>query len=87
MNTAPTLQAVALIADENAQSSKIVGRGEDELARLIIEEAKKHSIPIQEEPELVRLLSEIKPGDMIPDELHLVVAETLSFLFELGKTD
>lgn len=59
--TAPTLSA----------------EGTSELAEDIIALAKEYIIPIDEEPELVKLLATLKLGDEIPRELYVAVAEVI----------
>jgi flagellar biosynthesis protein len=44
-------------------------------------------IPLQTEPELVKILAQIPLGDEIPNELYTAVAEVLAFAYFLsGKT-
>ena len=54
-----------------------------DLPQRIIAVAKEHDIPIKEEPELVKLLSEVPLGDEIPEMLYVAVSEVLSFAYML----
>ncbi len=78
-------QAVALLYDQVC-APRIMAKGDNELAERIIAVAKKHDVPIREEPELVQLLSEVALGDEIPEMLYVAVAEVLAFAYMLkGK--
>ncbi len=56
-----------------------VGRGLQ--AEAILEAARKHGIPIQEDPGLVEALSRVDIGTLIPHELYAVVAEVLAYVY------
>lgn len=60
---------------------RVTAKGEGDLAREILELAKKHGIPYQENPVLVQLLAQIELGDQIPRELYVAVAEVISFAY------
>lgn len=75
--------AVALKYD-GTNAPTITAKGRGELAREIIELAKQHDIPLDTEPELVKLLSSIPLGDQIPEELYTAVAEVIAFAYMLS---
>jgi len=78
-------QAVALTYDEKqAVAPVIVAKGKGLTADKILEEAKKHQIPIQEDPSLVELLGKLNINEKIPEELYQAVAEVFAFIY---KTD
>ncbi len=78
--------AIALKYDgENAPT--IVAKGRAELAQEIIDLAIANDIPLDSNPELVKILSSIPLGDEIPEALYLAVAEVIAFAYTLsGKT-
>ena len=77
--------AVALHYDEE-NAPKVTAKGEDDIAQKIFEIAKHHNVPLQENHELVRLLSKIELGEQIPEVLYLAVAEIIAFAYYLkGK--
>jgi len=47
--------------------------------------AKTHRIPIQEDPELVQVLSQLDFYQDIPPSVYAVVAEILAFIYHLNK--
>ena len=77
--------AVALRYDgENAP--KVSAKGSGDLAQQILDIARQHNVPIQDNPELVKLLSRLELGDEIPRALYLAVAEVIAFAYMLrGK--
>ena len=82
--TQPSI-AVALHYDGDT-APQITAKGSGELAEQIIAIAKKHNVPLQENNELVQLLSHLELGDKIPQELYLAVAEIIAFTYMLkGK--
>jgi flagellar biosynthesis protein len=59
------------------------GRGEaaEELIRLALE----HGIPIRYDPDLVQVLSRLDVGRDIPEDVYLVVAELLAFIYWVNQ--
>jgi flagellar biosynthesis protein len=78
--------AVALKYDGN-NAPKVTAKGEGITARQILELAEKHGVPLQNEPELARILAQVPLGDEIPQELYITVAEVIAFAYFIsGKT-
>lgn len=77
--------AVALSYDE-VNAPRVTAKGGGELAQQIYEIARKHNVPLQENRELVQLLSKLELGEEIPAALYLAVAEVIAFAYYLkGK--
>lgn len=78
-------EAIALSYD--GETAPVVSaKGDDELAQAIIQLALQHQVPIYENPSLLRWLSQLDPGDEIPESMYQVIAEILSFVYQLeGK--
>jgi len=64
---------------------KLVAKGRGKVAEKIIEIAKTHGIPVQEDKELVEFLSMLDLHQEIPPELYRAVAEILAFVYSLKK--
>ena len=47
--------------------------------------ARKHGIPVKDDPDLVEVLSRLDLHDQIPPELYVVVAELLAFVYRLNQ--
>ncbi|NOT12041.1 MAG: flagellar protein FhlB [Methylococcaceae bacterium] len=78
--------AVALKYDGN-NAPRVTAKGSGFTAEQILSLAEQHGIPLQTEPELVKILAQIPLGDEIPNELYKAVAEVLAFAYFLsGKT-
>jgi flagellar biosynthesis protein len=76
--------AVALHYDRTG-APRVVAKGKGAIGRKIIEVAKAHDIPIEENEVLAGALSHVELGDEIPVELYKAVAEVLVFVLRLTK--
>ncbi len=78
--------AVALKYD-GKHAPKVTAKGEGFTAQQILAIAEKHGVPLQNEPELVRILAQVPLGDEIPQQLYIAVAEVIAFAYFIsGKT-
>jgi flagellar biosynthesis protein len=75
--------AVALHYDK-AGAPRVVAKGRGSTGEKIIEVAKAHAIPIEENEVLAGALSNVELGDEIPAELYKAVAEVLVFVLRLS---
>jgi len=79
-------KAVALKYDNKKQQAPLVtAKGEGNIAENIIKIAKKNDIPIQEDKDLVEMLSKIELNKEIPPNLYKAVAEVFSFIYKYSK--
>ena len=76
--------AVALHYDRTG-APRVVAKGKGSLGAKIIEVARAHDIPIEENEVLAGALSNVELGDEIPAELYKAVAEVLVFVLKLNK--
>jgi flagellar biosynthesis protein len=78
------LVAAALQYDlEQDDAPKVIARGQRKIAEQILAEARKHNIPIHEDPDLVTALAGVNLGEEIPVELYHVVAEVLAYIYRV----
>jgi len=75
--------AVALHYD-HAGAPRVVAKGRGVVGEKIVEVAKAHGVPIEENEVLAGALSSIDIGDEIPAELYKAVAEVLVFVLRLS---
>jgi flagellar biosynthesis protein len=75
--------AVALHYDRSG-APRVVAKGRGSIGEKIIEVAKAHDIPIEENELLAGALSNVELGDEIPAELYKAVAEVLIFVLRLS---
>ncbi len=79
-------EAVALSYNPlNADIPKVIAKGKGKIAENILEQAKAHNIPIQEDPNLVQLLGQLDLNEAIPEELYQAVAEVFAFIYRLDQ--
>lgn len=79
-------QAVALrYAPEQQEAPVLVAKGKGQVAKKIMEKAREHGVPIQEDASLVEVLSKLDLDQAIPPELYQLVAEVLSFIYRTDQ--
>ncbi|MCQ6557936.1 EscU/YscU/HrcU family type III secretion system export apparatus switch protein [Paenibacillus mendelii] len=82
----PQKKAVALKYEPGEQSAPVVvAKGRGRLAEAILEKAAENGVPIQQDSSLVEVLSKLDVDQEIPQELYLLVAEILSFVYRSDK--
>ena len=81
----PTHVAVALRYDAKTMEAPVmVAKGADHLAEKIREIARAYGVPIVRRPELARTIySTVKPGETIPEDLYVAVAQVLALIYRL----
>jgi len=79
----PNQLAVALHYDRKG-APRVVAKGKGTIGAKIVEIAKAHDIPIEENEVLAGALSKVELGEEIPEELYKAVAEVLIFVLRLS---
>lgn len=78
-------EAVALeYRKHSGGAPRIVAKGRGELAERIMDLARENGVPLETDADLVSLLGACEVGEEIPDELYVVVAELLRYLYALN---
>ncbi|MCB1743649.1 MAG: EscU/YscU/HrcU family type III secretion system export apparatus switch protein [Gammaproteobacteria bacterium] len=75
---------VAALRYDGQGAPRVVAKGQDELARRILEVAREHDVPIVSSPEVVSMLGQIPLEQEIPASLYVAVAEVLAFAYSLS---
>ena len=75
-------QAVALEYGRNKVPT-LTAKGDDELARRIVAEAKKQGVYVAEDPRLLAMLSRLDVGQEIPEDMFTAVAVILAWVYWL----
>jgi flagellar biosynthesis protein FlhB len=84
--TNPTHVAVALEYKQGMQAPIVLAKGERVIAERIKDMARKHNIPVIENPPLARaLLKQCPVGAPIPPDLFEAVAEVLAFVYRMNQ--
>ncbi len=76
----PVNVAVALHWDGLA-APRVTAKGRGEVAERILELARKHNVPIDQEPALIEVLAEVELGTQIPDKLFVAIAQVIAFAY------
>lgn len=75
----PPPVAVALEYD-GASAPLVIAKGRGELAAKIIETARAHDVPVEENPVLAEALSAVELDEHIPEALYQSVAQVIAFV-------
>ncbi|MGI9151337.1 MAG: EscU/YscU/HrcU family type III secretion system export apparatus switch protein [Limnohabitans sp.] len=75
-------QAVALEYGRN-KAPLVTAKGDDELARRIVAEAKRQGVYVAEDPRLLAMLSRLDVGQEIPEDMFTAVAVILAWVYWL----
>lgn len=78
-------KAVALRYTPEMKAPVVVAKGKGVVAQKLIEKAKEHGIPLQEDASLVEVLSKLDIDQQIPPELYQIVAEILTFVYRADQ--
>lgn len=76
-------RAVALKYKKKETAPRIVAKGTNKVADLIIKIARENGIHVEENPILSETLMQFDVGDYIPEEVYDVVAQILAFVLKL----
>ncbi len=78
--------AVALRYDKGQEGAPVVvATGRGHIGKKIIEVAKEHGVPLEQNPALAEALSTIELDSEIPENLYVAVAEILGFLMRASQ--
>lgn len=79
-------EAIALSYDPNVgDAPKVVAKGKGKIAENILNKAKEHDVPIQEDPTLVELLGQLEVDEKIPEQLYQAVAEVFAYIYQMDR--
>ena len=62
-----------------------IAKGKGLVAEKIISLAHENNIPVQQDPDLVEVLSQVDINQDIPPTVYQVVAELLAFVYQMNK--
>ena len=85
MSTETRRQLAVALHYDHTGAPRVVAKGKGAIGAKIIEVAKEHGVPIEENEVLAGALANVELGDEIPAELYKAVAEVLVFVLRLTK--
>ncbi len=86
-NKKPELPLAVALQYDGTNAPRVTAKGRDRLAEQIVQIARQHGIPLQENEPLAAVLSRVELGEEIPESLYLAVAQVIAFAYHLsGKT-
>jgi flagellar biosynthesis protein len=85
MHEPPQKAAAIKYVHGKDDAPKLVAKGRGKVAEKIIEIAREHNIPVEEDKDLVEFLSMLDLYQEIPEELYKAVAEILAFVYSLSR--
>ncbi len=77
--------AVALRYGKDDKAPIVVATGRGHIGQKIIEVAREHGVPLEENPVLAEALSTIEVDSEIPQELYVAVAEIIGFILRASR--
>ncbi|MDW7650954.1 MAG: EscU/YscU/HrcU family type III secretion system export apparatus switch protein [Bacillota bacterium] len=79
-------RAVALsYLSEADNAPRVVARGTGKIADRILELAAQSDVPVRQQKVLAETLSLLEPGEEIPEDLYLAVAEILAQIISIDR--
>ena len=79
-------QAVALrYRPDKDTAPRVAAKGSGLIAEKIIELARKHGIPVKDDPDLLEVLSKLEIEEEVPPTVYVAVAELLAFVYSLNR--
>lgn len=79
-------EAVALSYDPaRSHAPEVTAKGKGKMAEELLRLAVENNIPIKYDPDLVQILSKLDVGEDIPEEVYLVTAEILAFIYWVNQ--
>jgi flagellar biosynthesis protein len=87
MNDRPKPPLAVALHYNGRGAPRIVAKGGGEVAKRIVEKAREHRVPLQEDATLASALSKLDLNKEIPRELYVAVAHVLAFAWGIsGKS-
>lgn len=87
-HTDSALHAAALAYDPlSDKAPRLVAKGSGIVAQNIIDNAKKHDLPIHEDPGLLQFLLRVNIDETIPQNLYVAVAQVLAIIWQAEQAE
>lgn len=80
-----TRRAAALAYRKGDYAPRVLAKGEGAAAEAIITLAKEAGVYVHQSPDLVAMLMKVDLDGFIPEELYIVIAELLAWIYKLEE--
>ena len=64
---------------------KVLAKGKGEIAKKIIEKAKKYDVPMFQNEEIANMLLDVEVGEEVPAKMYNAVVEVFVWLYKLEE--
>jgi flagellar biosynthesis protein len=72
---------------QQPHAPRVVATGRGEVGQAIIDTARAHGVPLEQNPELAEALAQVPLDEEIPEELYRAVATVIAFVIRTtGRT-
>lgn len=85
MKTSEELRRAAALAYDGSAAPRVVANGSGALADEIEALARRHGIPVIQDPRLSAALSAVPLGEEVPPALYVAVATVLAYVFKVSN--
>ena len=80
MNEPPNRALAVALKYDPGSAPYVVATGRGELGQKIIDVAREHGVPLEQNPVLAEALSKLELDEEIPEQLYRAVAQILGFI-------
>jgi flagellar biosynthesis protein len=84
MNERPRPPLAVALHYNGRGAPRVVAKGGGEVAKRIVEKAREHRVPLQEDAALASALSKLDLNKEIPRELYVAIAHVLAFAWGIS---
>ena len=84
MNSSEELRRAAALAYDGKTAPRVVANGSGALAEEIEALARRHGIPVIQDPRLSAVLCAVPLGEEVPPQLYVAVATVLAYVFKVS---
>jgi flagellar biosynthesis protein len=84
MTANPSIAVALHYEKQDGSAPRVVASGRGAIGDKIVETAKAHGVPVENNPGLAAALADVEIGEEIPLDLYKAVAEVLMFILRMS---
>lgn len=85
MNEPPARPLAVALQYDAPDAPRVVATGRGEIGQAIIDTARQHGVPIEQNPALAEALSHVELEETIPEALYQAVAVVIAFVLRAAE--